>query len=170
MQATQRLRSEEAALRLEPLLAAPVSRHRWMASHLGVAFAGSAAILAAGGFGVGLAYAFVTRDPAELPRLAADALVYLPAIWVLVAVGAALYGLVPRLAAAVWALLAFSLVVGFFGEILDLPSWVTAISPFEHTPLVPSETVTATPLLTLTTTAAGLYAAGAYGFRRRDVA
>lgn len=111
VQATQRLRSEEAALRLEPLLAAPVSRHRWMASHLGVAFAGSAVVLAAGGFGVGLAYAFVTRDAAEFPRLAADALVYLPAIWVLVAVGAALYGLVPRLAAAVWALLAFSLVV-----------------------------------------------------------
>ena len=169
MQATQRLRSEEAALRLEPLLAAPVSRHRWMASHLGVAFAGGAAVLAAGGSGVGLAYALVTRDAAELPRLAAEALVYLPAIWVLIAVGAAFYGLVPRLAAAVWALLAFSLVVGFFGEILNLPSWVAAISPFEHTPLVPTEALTAAPLLTLTATAAGLYAAGAYGFRRRDV-
>jgi ABC-2 type transport system permease protein len=169
LQATQRLRSEETALRVEPLLAAPVSRRRWMASHLSVAFAGSAVVLAAGGLGIGFAYAIVTREPGHLPPLVADALAYLPAVSVLIAVAAALGGLLPRLATAPWALLAFSLVVGFFGEILRLPSWVTGLSPFEHTPLLPAERLTLAPLLILAALAVGFTVAGGYGFRRRDI-
>jgi ABC-2 type transport system permease protein len=169
LQAALRLRSEETALRVEPLLAAPVSRRRWMASHLTVAFVGSAVVLASGGFGVGLAYAIVTRDAGELPPLVADALAYLPAVGVLIAVAAGLSGLMPRWATASWALLAFSLVVGFFGEILGFPSWVAGLSPFEHTPLLPAQRLSVTPLLILVATACGLTLAGVHGFRRRDV-
>jgi ABC-2 type transport system permease protein len=169
LQTAQRLRSEETALRVEPLLATPVSRRRWMFSHLTVAFAGSAVVLAAGGLGLGLSYAMVTRDAGQLPPLVGDALAYLPAVAVLITLGAAVGGLMPRWAAASWALLAFSLVMGFFGEILDLPSWVGALSPFEHTPLVPAEGLTVAPLLALAAVAAGLTLAGDHGFRRRDI-
>jgi ABC-2 type transport system permease protein len=169
VQAVQRLRSEETAFRVEPLLAAPVSRRRWIASHLAVAFAGGALVIGAGGIGLGLSYAIVTGDAGQMPPLVADALAYLPAMWVLVGAAAALYGLAPRLVAAPWALLAFSLVVGFFGEILGLPSWVTAFSPFEHTPLVPAEALTVVPLVTMVAVAVAFTSAGAQGFRRRDV-
>ena len=29
------------------------------------------------------------------------------------------------------------LVIGLFGQLLDLPTWVRDISPFEHTPQIP---------------------------------
>jgi ABC-2 type transport system permease protein len=165
----QRLRSEETALRAEPVLASPVSRWRWVASHVAVAVGGAAVVLAAGGLGLGLAYGAVLGDLGQAPRRMADALVYLPAVGVMVAVALALFGLFPRAVAAVWGFLALCFVIGFFAELLDLPGWLRAVSPYEHTPLAPAEGVRALPLLVMTALAVTLAAAGVRGFRTRDV-
>jgi ABC-2 type transport system permease protein len=169
VQAAQRLRSEEAALRAEPLLATPVSRTRWLASHLTVAFLGSALVLAAGGFGLGLAHAAVTGNGGALAPRVADALAYVPAVWVLIGLAVALFGLAPRAVGATWAMLAIGIVVGLFGELLGLPSWVARVSPYQHTPLVPAEPLVVGPLAALAVVAAALTATGAYAFRQRDV-
>jgi ABC-2 type transport system permease protein len=60
-------------------------------------------------------------------------------------------------------------VIGWLGEILELPSWAMDLSPLTHTPQVPLEDVTAGPLLALVAVAALLVAVGAVGLRRRDV-
>jgi ABC-2 type transport system permease protein len=169
VQATLRLRSEEALLHAEPLLSTPVSRARWVGSHVAVAVGGSIVMLAAGGVGLGLSYGLTVGDLGEVPRKLVEALVYLPAMGVLIGIGLVLFGWAPRAAPLVWALLVACFVIGFFGEILDLPAWVMGISPFEHTPLVPAEDLRALPLATLTTIALGLGAAGLWGFRVRDL-
>ncbi|MBF6468534.1 hypothetical protein IU427_25715 [Nocardia beijingensis] len=102
-----RARGEETAGRAEPLLAAPVSRSRWLVSHLAVALGGGAVVLAIGGFGVGLTYGLAISDALQPLRMAGVALVYLPAVWAVTAVAAAGLGWVPRAAAAVaWAAVA----------------------------------------------------------------
>jgi ABC-2 type transport system permease protein len=169
VQATLRLHSEEAALRAEPILATPVSRWRWAASHLAIAVGGGAVVLAAGGLGVGVAYAVSVSDLSKVPSLVGDALVYLPAMGVLIGLALALFGWFPRAAVAVWGLLALCFLVGFLGEVLHLPSWVFDLSPFEHTPLVPAESLRLAPLAALTATALLLGAVGLWGLRRRDV-
>jgi ABC-2 type transport system permease protein len=95
---------------------------------------------------------------------------YAPAVWVLVGVAVALFGLAPRAAAAVWGLLAFCFLVGMLSELLDLPGWVNALSPFEHVPLLPAADLDLVPLVALTAIAAGLVTLGLAGFRRRDLA
>ena len=120
-----------------------------MAGHLAVTLAGAAAVLAAGGFGLGLAYGLTIGDLGQVPRLVGDTLAYLPAVGLMVGLGVALFGLVPRALVAIWGLLAVCFVVGFFGEILGLPRWALAVSPYEHTPLVPAEDLTAAPLLVI---------------------
>jgi ABC-2 type transport system permease protein len=169
VQATLRLRSEEAGLRAEPLLATPVSRSRWVSSHLAVAVGGSVVTLAAGGLGLGLAYGLTVGDLGEVPPKLAQALVYLPAVGVLIGLAVALFGWVPRAAPVTWVLLVACFVIGFFGELLDLPAWLMGISPFEHTPLVPAEELSVVPLLGLTTIAVALAATGLWGFRSRDL-
>jgi ABC-2 type transport system permease protein len=169
LQSVQRLRGEETARHAEAILSSGVSRQRWMASHLAVTLAGAAAVLSAGGFGLGLAYGLTIGDLGVVPRLVADALAYLPAVALMVGLGVALFGLVPRAIVAIWGLLAVCFVIGFFGEILDLPRWVLAISPYEHTPLVPAEDLTAAPLVVLTAVALTLVIAGLWGFRTRDI-
>jgi ABC-2 type transport system permease protein len=169
LQSVQRLRSEETALRAGPVLATPVSRPRWVAGHLAVTMGGALIVLIASGLGVGLAYGITIGDLGQVPRLVANALAYVPAVGLVVAIGVALFGLLPRAIGAVWGLLALCFVIGFFGEILDLPGWALAISPYEHTPLAPAEDVAVGPLAVMTTLAILMGAAGFWGFRNRDL-
>lgn len=165
-----RLRSEETAGRAEPLLATPVSRRQLVASHLSVALVGSGLLLLLAGAGTGLAYAVVEADWSALGRLSAAAMAYVPAVWLVVAVTAALVGVAPRLAPLAWAYLALCFVVAILADQLQLPDWLTSVSAFDHLPLVPLESVAALPLLVLGALAAGLVAAGLLGFRHRDIA
>jgi len=171
VQSTLRLHAEETELRAEQVLATAVSRIRWAGSHLLVVALGSAVVLAIGGLVAGLAHGLRAGDLAgELPRVLGGALVQLPAVWVMAAVGAALFGLVPRLVVGgTWAALAVVLFITTFGDFLRLGRWALDLSPFVHLPRVPAATFTATPLAWLLATAGVLVAAGLAGFRRRDL-
>jgi ABC-2 type transport system permease protein len=171
VQAILRLRSEEAELRAEPVLATSVSRVGWAGSHLLVAAVGAAVVLASGGLVAGLAHGLRSGDLAgQLPRVLGAAMVQLPAVWVLAALGAALFGLLPRLVVgATWAILGVVLAVTTFGEPLQLSQWLLDLSPFAHLPRLPAATFTATPLLWLLVVAVLLGGAGLAAFRRRDL-
>jgi ABC-2 type transport system permease protein len=169
VQSALRLRSEETGLRAEPVLATPVSRRQWAASHLIVALAGSAIVVAAAGLGAGLTYGIAAGDPGQVPRLVGAALAYTPALWLLVGLATALFGLVPRGVATAWAALAICFVIGLLGEILDLPTWVNDLSPFQHTPQLPAADMIIAPLAILAAAAGGLTLIGLTAFRHRDV-
>jgi ABC-2 type transport system permease protein len=170
IQAALRMRAEETAQRLEPVLATSASRIRWAAAHLVFAIAGPAAALLATGLTSGLAYGLSTHDVAgQLPRVVAAALVPLPAVLVLTAITVALFGLAPKLTAVAWGALAVCLLLGQLGALLELSQATLDVSPFTHIPKLPGAEVTATPLISLTAIAAALLLAGLYGFRRRDI-
>jgi ABC-2 type transport system permease protein len=104
-----------------------------------------------------------------VPRLLGAALVHAPAIWALVGLTAALFGLAPRAMPAAWAGLGLCFVTGLLGDVLNLPAWLTAVSPFEHTPQLPAADLTVAPLAILVAIAAGLVILGLAAFRRRDL-
>jgi ABC-2 type transport system permease protein len=54
-------------------------------------------------------------------------------------------------------------------QILHLPGWVTDISPFRHTPLLPGNGLAVVPLLLLAVVAAALTTAALAGFHHRDL-
>jgi ABC-2 type transport system permease protein len=168
MQSTIRLRSEETAGRAEPVLATAISRVRWAGSHLIVAAGGTIVIVAMAGLGAGLSYGLTIGDLSQVPRLMGAALVHVPAVWALIGVAIALFGLVPRATALAWAALGVCVAIGFLGELLGLPDWVVGASPFDHVPQVPAVGVTFGPLLILSAVAAALAIAGLTAFRRRD--
>lgn len=169
--AALRLRSEEAALHVEPLLATPAGRLRWAASHLAVAAAGSAALLAAGGLATALVHGLVDdRLRADLPKVLGAAMVQLPAVWLIAAICVALFGLLPHLTALSWSAVAAAGLVMAFGAGLDLSQPVRNLSPFTHVPQIGSADFTPAPLIALLTAAAALAALGLAGFRRRDLA
>jgi ABC-2 type transport system permease protein len=166
IQATLRLRSEEEDARAEPVLAASVSRLRWATSHLVFAALGPAIALAAAGVTAG----FVHGAPDDVPRLAASAMVQLPAVWVLVGIALALFGAAPRFARASWGILAGCIVLGQLRQLLQFPSWAMSLSPFTHLPRPGSGGVEAAPLLLLVATASAFTLAGLLALRRRDLA
>jgi len=170
VQSLLRMRAEEAAGHLEPVLATAVGRGRWMASHLTVAVLGTALLLALTGASAGLTYGLIAGDPGQVAGLAGAALVRLPAALALGGFVVAVFGLLPRWSVALaWSALAVCLLIGQVGALLDLPQVVLDVSPFTHVPSVPVDDPEALPLAVLTAVAVVLAAAGLFGFRRRDV-
>ncbi len=163
-----RLRSEETGGRAEVLLATAVSRGRWGASHLTVAFAGSALIMVLAGLGMGVTYALAADDAGQIGRLVGASAAFVPPLWVVAGLTFAVFGLVPRMVAAAWGALGLFLVIGLFGQLFGLPGWMMDVSPFQHVPQMPVEGFSLGSTLALVAVAAALLAVGFVGLRRRD--
>jgi len=170
VQSLLRLRSEESSGRVEPLLATAVSRPAWMASHIACALAGTVGLLLLFGVTTAVGYGLVISDFGDFGRILGAAAVQMPAALVLGGFVVAVFGLLPRYATGVsWAVLAVCVVLGWVGELLQLPQSVLDLSPFGHIPAVPAEDVTAMPVIALTTLAVVLALVGLVSFRRRDL-
>jgi ABC-2 type transport system permease protein len=169
IQSVLRIRSAESAGRAEPLLATPVSRTRWAASHLVVAFAGSLVVLVITGLAFGLTDAAVTGATNVVGDAVVGVLTFAPAVWVLAGLAAALVGAVPRATGVAWGALGVCFVIGMFGQLLGLPTWVQDVSPFQHVPPSPAVDVDAAPLVVLLALAVAFTGAGLAAVRRRDV-
>ncbi|MFE5702950.1 ABC transporter permease [Rhodococcus koreensis] len=171
VQALLRMRGEEAAGRLEPVLATAVSRPRWMLAHVGLVTVGIVVLQALTGAATGLAYGLVTEDvPGKVVSLTGAALVFVPAIGVVAALAVLAFGGVPAWSAGLsWGVLALCLIFGFLGSLLGLPQTVRDLSPFTHVPALPAAEVTATPLIWLAVIAVVVGAVGVALFRRRDL-
>jgi ABC-2 type transport system permease protein len=169
IQSALRLRSEESALRAESVLATPVTRWRWAASHLTIALAGSVALLAVAGLATGVSYAVAGGPWSSVPRLLGAAVVYAPAMWLVTGLAAIVFGFAPRWVDAAWGILAGCFVVALLGVVLRLPDWVQKLSPFERTPALPAANMAVLPLAVLTVLAAVLMLGGLGGLRRRDI-
>ncbi|NKY59185.1 ABC transporter permease [Nocardia flavorosea] len=162
-------RGEETAGHAEPLLSAQLSRLRWLSGHAVIMLAGSAIVLALSGFGMGLTYGILAGDLSQAITLTGAALTYLPAVWVLGGITLFLFGFAPRATAAAWLAMAFCVVVLMFGATLKFPGWLMSLSPFDNIPLVPAQSFDLAPVLITLAVALILCAAGAFGFRRRDL-
>jgi len=165
-----RLRVEEESLRADPVLATATPRLRWVRSHLVFAVFGPVVMLAIAGIVSGATYGAIVGDViGEVPKVVGAALIQLPAVWVVVGVALALFGVLPRLTSLSWGVLAACLLLGQLGQILQFPQWVRNLSPFTHIPKLPSADLEIAPLLALTTIAVIFMAIGMGGFQRRDV-
>ncbi|MCK0113857.1 polyketide antibiotic transporter [Ornithinimicrobium sp. F0845] len=165
----QRLRSEEAAARAELVLATRTPRASWQLGWLGVTAVGTVLVTLATGVGVAVADTLVSGSAERFGELLAATAAYLPAIAVIGGLAAALHGWAPRLSLLVWVVLAGCFVVGWLGDLLEIPEAVRNLSPFNLTPRMPLESMDWGVALSLSVLAGLLLALAVLGFRRRDV-
>lgn len=167
--AALRPRFEEHSSRSEPVLATGLSRIRWAASHLAVALLGGSLIQILSGVAFGAVGAAAVGDAGLFWRAVGACLVYLPALWLVGGVVAALYGWLPRAVHLAWAVPVYAFVVGYLGAMFGFPDWMHRLSPLGHVPGLPAAEFALSPLVWLTVIAAGLIGLGLAGFRRRDL-
>ncbi|GHJ40026.1 ABC transporter permease [Streptomyces sp. TS71-3] len=158
-----RLHGEETGGRAEPILANAVSRVRWAAGHLVIAYGGSALVMLLGGAGLALGYGH------RAPGILGAALVQLPAVWTLTGVALLLYAVSAKAAQAGWAVAGICLAIGWIGPALNLPQGVMDVSPFTHLPKLPGPAMQWPPVIALTVLAVALVAASLMALRRRDL-
>jgi ABC-2 type transport system permease protein len=169
--AVLRMHAEETAGRAEPVLAGTVGRGRWGLSHLLVAFAGTAVLIAVAGIATGLGYGLAAGGAGgETSKMLGASLAQLPAAAVIVGVAALAFCAVPGACMAVaWTAVGVTVLLNIFGQAVQLSHWALDISPFTHAPKLPGGSVAAAPLVWLSAIALALCAAGLVALRRRDV-
>jgi ABC-2 type transport system permease protein len=164
-----RLRAEESAGRLELVLSRPTGRVATLCRHTAVALCGTGVVLVASGLGTGIGLAVALSDAGQVLRMVAASVALIPAVAVLVGVGALLIGWAPRWAPLSWGALAVTVVVGLFAELLSLPGALRWLSPLEHAPRLPAEPFELRSELALATVSTVMLGLAALGLSRRDI-
>ncbi len=164
-----KVKSEEKASRIEHLLSRAVSRKQFLGSYLLLSLAASLFMLFLSALGMWSAAAAVMDDPVNLSLFLRSALVYLPAIWALIGLTVLIIGYKPGAALFSWIYLAYSFIVIYFGEILQIPDWLARLTPYGYVPKIPLEEINFPALIILAVISIILMAAGYRGYRQRDI-
>lgn len=164
-----RLRGEEAKNRTEHLLARAVSRTRIMGSFTALAVLMGFIALFLGATGLWSAGAATTEDPIAFNTILKGALVYFPAVLVMIGASLILVGFAPGITPLAWLYLGYSFFVVYMGSLLQLPEWLSAITPFGYIPQYPVEKIVFSQLLLLAAIGLVLITAGFWGYRNRDI-
>ncbi|CAM3143563.1 ABC transporter permease [Stackebrandtia soli] len=169
VQTMLKVRAEELGDRVEPIMAAAVSRPRYYGANTIVALAAPTLYLLTAGTLISALAA-----TADIGLTFGDALLQavatVPAVWTVVAVSVAVVGARPVVALAAWFGVLTSFALTLLGPTFDLDDWVLGISPFRHVPNTSAADPDYTGLAWVTLVTTVLLAIGFTGFRRRDLA
>ena len=169
VQSVGTMRREEVQGRLEPVLAGALSRPRWLGAQLAVVGGGLVVLLVLSSGTLGAATALSTGESGYVGTALGAGLAYLPAVLVVAAVAAALFGRVPRAFAVAWAGFGLVAAIGLLGPGLQMPQWMLDLSPLTHVGNPPEGSVDAVPLAALAAVAVVVTAAAFAGFRARRI-
>ena len=169
IQAVMRARSEQVDGHAELLLATPVGRGRILRDGIIVAVLSVLIVVVVGGLVAALAFVAGGESDEFWPAIGSAA-VQLPAALVFAGVTALVFALIPRATIGLgWGLLALGFILGEFGSLLKMPEWLRNVSPFTHTPVVPSDSVDWWALVILALIAVVGGAVALVIVRRRDL-
>lgn len=112
---------------------------------------------------------YITPQTPSLQTFLTSALSFLPAIWILVALGAFLVGVFPKKRILSYLYLGFSFFLVYVGSVADFPAWIQKASPFGHVSKYPVEEVEILPLLVMVAITGVLILLAYRGYRQRDL-
>jgi len=168
---TLKAKAEEKDIRAELVLAASVSRTKYLAGY--VAIAAVSAVLLQGAVGLGLygtAIQFLPNpDALSLGFVMRSAMVYVPALWVMIGLAVLLVGLWPKGTGLVWGYFGYAFFMDLLGGIGIFPSWVARTTPFGFVPQLPMDEINIIVLGIMTAVAVGFAAIGFIFYNRRDI-
>lgn len=165
----QALRGEEQGVRTEPVLAAAISRTGWLLSWVTVTALATLWLLALAGLGVGFGIALSTGNWELFGEVLLGHVAHTVAVWALLGLAVALYGLAPRLIGLTWAVFGWGTALSLFGDMMQLDDTVLDTSVFRHVGQYPAQDISWPAVGILTLVAVVLVGIGAGGFRRRDL-
>lgn len=164
-----KLKSEEHNHRTENLYSRAVSRNSVLGSYIILAIMESIILQILFALGLWIASVATAGDILSFTTTMKSAIIYLPAIWVMVGLAVLLHGLVPKLTSFIWLYVTFCFVVVYLGGLLKFPKWLMNLSIFEIVPKIPGEEMEFLPILILTIVAIIFIILGFIGYNKRDV-
>ena len=160
---------EEKEGRAEPILSRAISRPSYLMGFIVLAFIASLLMPFVTIVGLWSVSSLMMEIPLEFGSLLHSKMVYVPALWIMLGMGIFVAGVFPKAATLCWAYFTYIFIVGFFGDLLNMPQWAMNLSPFYHIPQLPLENMRVMPLAILSIAALVLALWGLMSYRRRDM-
>ncbi|MDV2581961.1 ABC transporter permease [Alkalibacillus haloalkaliphilus] len=132
-----RLSKEEKNNRIEQVVATALSRRKLLGSYVVTALIVSLLVMGSAAFGMALA-GTLTLDELAFSTAFNAIIVYLPATWIMIGLAALFVGL-GKWKGLTWLYLGYAFIVVYLGGILEFPSWMKSLSPYELVPGLPVE-------------------------------
>ncbi|SDI89778.1 ABC transporter permease [Natribacillus halophilus] len=164
-----KLYGEEKKNRVEHLLGRAVSRARLMGSYLLIAIANGFVMLSLTGIGLWAAGDAVMEEGLDFGMIYGAALIYYPAVLVIIGLAVLFIGVLPKLGSIIWLYVLYSFIALYFGGLFDFPEWVGQLSPYGYIPELPVDDMAWMPVSMLVIVAIILMIIGFVGYRRRDI-
>lgn len=164
-----RLKGEEDQNRTEHFYGRAVSRTQVMGSYLLLAVLVSVVMQLLIAFGLWSVGTTVMEDGLTFSTVFNAALVYLPAIWIMIGLAILFVGAAPQATGVVWFYVVFCFIIVYLGGLFDFPAWVNNISSFEHVPLIPVEDMDYMSLTMMMIISIVFTIIGFIGYNKRDI-
>jgi ABC-2 type transport system permease protein len=162
-------RHEESSGRLDVLMVQPLGRRRWLTTRVVAAVLGVVLLAAVAGCAAWIGAAARNSGVGWRGAAAAGANC-VPAALFFLGAGILFFGVVPRLSAgAAFGVIVVAYLVVLVGELVNLPTWLLTLSPFDHLNPVPAVSVDVTAALVLVGAGAVMALGGIAVFTRRDL-
>lgn len=169
LMAVNKLYREEKKNRIEQLLSRCVSRNKLMASYFVLSAANAFTMISMAAIGLWAAGTVVMEDGFSFVEIYGAALVYYPAILVMISLAVFLMGTVPKANIFIWMYVLYSFIVLYLGGLFQFPEWVEKLSPYGWIPRIPVEDFHVTTIALLTVMAAVIAFTGFIGYNKRDI-
>jgi ABC-2 type transport system permease protein len=164
-----RLLTEEKRGRLEQVFGKAQGKTPMMAFFAATSFFLAIFFQVAAALGMWLMGTQVMDDPVDLETMVLAALSYVPAIVVFAGLSVFFTSSLPKLFPVVWAYFGFTFVTSYLGEMLNLPEWMSNVTPFGLLPRYPMEDAEPLLMALWCAVAIALAACGAVLYRSRDI-
>lgn len=163
-----KLRSEEKNGYTEHLLSRSVSRIGLFAGNFALAILNAVVLSVIGTVSLwAIASATIDGVP-ELSNMFMASLHYVPAVWLMVGLSAALIGIFPKATSVAYGYLGYCFLALFTVMMFGLPEWIGRLSPYAYVPQIPLEDASPVVAVVLIGITVVLSIAGFIGYRKRD--
>lgn len=112
-----------------------MSRTRLMGSYVILSLVSGFILLMLAAVGLGTAAMVTIDNGASFRMILGSALVYMPAIAVMIGISTLLIGIFPKWTGLNWLLLVYFLVIARMGQLFQFPEWVVKLSPLNVMPI-----------------------------------
>lgn len=167
--AFNKIRGEEKKGRLEHLLARSVSKIKLFLAYVILAVVNAVVMILVSCISLWSAANAVMDEGIKFTIIFQAAIVFFPAILVMIGFAAFLNGFFPRMTLLVWIYIIYSFFVLYMGNLLELPEWLSKLSPFGYVPRVPIEEASFLSMFLLSVTGIVFIFLGVIGYRKRDI-
>lgn len=162
---------EESRLHLSQIYSTKVTRAKlyWVTIGLAVVSGVIGTFLASIGLGSTAIFTMGTDRSMNIGEFLGAGYNFLPSILFFIGISGLVLGWIPRLGKVVYIYLCYSLILKYFGGLLDIPEWIMKTAIQSWIPKMPVEEFNVLTFLLISAIGVGLMILGYAGYRKRDM-